>query len=62
MKIFFLVACFLQEAENNHDFAERGEDVAQEGLQLMGSELWAVCQQTSGASHVPEEEWCGEEV
>ena len=49
----------LQEAENNHDFAERGEDVAQEGLQLMGSELWAVCQQTHGASHVPEEAWVG---
>ena len=52
----------VQETENNHDFAERGEDVAQEGLQLMGSERWAVCQQTAGASHVPEAAWVGAEA
>ena len=51
-----------QEDENNKDLAERGEDVAQEGLQLLGEERGAVCQQTSGASHVPEEEWVGAEV
>jgi len=43
-----------QETENNNDLAERGEAVAQEGLQFLGEELWAVCQQTFGASHVPE--------
>jgi hypothetical protein len=30
-------------------------------LQFLGEERWAVCQQTSGASHVPEEEWVGAE-
>ena len=51
----------LQETENNHDFAECGEAVAQEGLPFLGEELWAVCQQTAGASHVPEEAWVGAE-
>jgi len=51
----------LQETENNHDFAECGEAVAQEGLLFLGEEQWAVCQQTAGASHVPEEAWVGAE-
>ena len=49
-------------SKNNHDFAEHGEDVAQEGLQPMGSEHWAVCQQTAGASGVPEAAWVGAEA